>query len=130
MENFTSGVAQKERNSLCGLGPHKGDNTWKLPQRTMWIFFFFYKPRESDEAGPWNIVRERMRGYAFAGFMWIVCIVYKPSVMCNSKCAILHNPAAVQKVVISKIIIIIFNNTSWLVPTCSSNISGLSEAWT
>ena len=34
-EKLTSGVARKERNSLCGLGPRKRDITRKLPRRTM-----------------------------------------------------------------------------------------------
>jgi hypothetical protein len=38
-EKLTSGVARNERNSLCGFRPRKGDITWKLPLRTMWIFF-------------------------------------------------------------------------------------------
>ena len=58
---LTSGVARKERNSLCGLRPRKTkrDITWKLPLRARW--FSFNKPRKSDEAGPWIIVLERSR---------------------------------------------------------------------
>ena len=31
---LNTGVARKERNSLCGLRPRKRDITWKLPLRT------------------------------------------------------------------------------------------------
>eukprot|EP00731_Ephydatia_muelleri_P000766 Em0001g766a len=39
-EKLTSGVARKESNFLCGLGPRKRNITWKLSRRTMWIFCF------------------------------------------------------------------------------------------
>ena len=66
-EKLTSGVARKERNFLCGLGPRKRDITWKLSRRTMWIFCFSnHGSLTRLDLG--NIVRERTRGLHLLGF--------------------------------------------------------------
>ena len=49
----------------------------------------FLKPRKSDEAGPWEHCPGAHTRTAFAGFCVDRVHVYKPSVMCSSKFAVL-----------------------------------------
>ena len=66
-EKLTSGVARKERNSLCGLGPREGYYLEAASEDH--VERSFLKPRKSNEARPWNIVRERTRGLHLLTFV-------------------------------------------------------------